>query len=107
MAYCPKCGQKVEENYGFCPKCGTKLKAGAPLIALTPETGEAIRKALITAGEEMRKAFQKAADEIQKGLAEAKKEVHTRTGETITCPNCGALIPKGSTFCMKCGKKLP
>lgn len=27
MAYCPKCGAKVEEGTSFCPNCGAKLNA--------------------------------------------------------------------------------
>jgi predicted amidophosphoribosyltransferase len=105
MIYCPKCGQKVGEDYYFCPKCGTKIKAGTALV--TPEAFEAMRQALITAGEEMRKAFQKAAEEMQKGLAEARKEVQTRkTAKTVTCSNCGATNLQSSKFCQKCGKPL-
>jgi predicted lipid-binding transport protein (Tim44 family) len=27
MSFCPKCGNKVDENMVFCPHCGTSLKA--------------------------------------------------------------------------------
>jgi len=27
VSYCPKCGNKIEEEMSFCPKCGTPLKA--------------------------------------------------------------------------------
>ena len=27
MSYCPKCGNKIEEEMSFCPKCGAPLKA--------------------------------------------------------------------------------
>ena len=27
MSYCPKCGNKVDENMVFCPRCGAALKA--------------------------------------------------------------------------------
>ena len=26
MAYCPKCGNQVDENMTFCPRCGASLK---------------------------------------------------------------------------------
>ena len=26
MPYCPKCGNKVDENMTFCPRCGASLK---------------------------------------------------------------------------------
>jgi uncharacterized membrane protein YvbJ len=35
MSYCPKCGNKVDENMTFCPKCGTSLK-GVPTGQATP-----------------------------------------------------------------------
>ena len=107
MPYCPNCGQKLEEDYDFCPKCGTRIKAGAPLVMISPETVETVRQALITAGEEMRKAFQKAAEEMQKGVAEARKGVQTRkTAKTISCSNCGAQNQADSKFCHNCGKPL-
>jgi rRNA maturation protein Nop10 len=30
MSFCPKCGNKVDENMVFCPHCGTSLKAATP-----------------------------------------------------------------------------
>jgi hypothetical protein len=33
MSYCPKCGNKVEENMAFCPRCGAPLKVEAPAQA--------------------------------------------------------------------------
>jgi rRNA maturation protein Nop10 len=30
MSFCPKCGNKVDENMVFCPHCGTSLKAAPP-----------------------------------------------------------------------------
>ena len=37
MPYCPKCGNKVEENMTFCPRCGAPLKMeGQPQAAQIP-----------------------------------------------------------------------
>jgi len=36
MSYCPKCGNKIEEDMSFCPKCGSPLKAAQPAPAPTP-----------------------------------------------------------------------
>jgi hypothetical protein len=37
MPYCPKCGNKVEENMTFCPRCGAPLKMeGQTQAAQTP-----------------------------------------------------------------------
>ena len=30
MSYCPKCGNKVDENMTFCPRCGAPLKMEEP-----------------------------------------------------------------------------
>lgn len=30
MSYCPKCGNKVDENMVFCPRCGASLKPVPP-----------------------------------------------------------------------------
>ncbi len=110
MVYCPKCGQKLEENYSFCSKCGTRIKDGAPQVTLSPETIESIKQAFVTAGEEMRKAFQKATEEIQKGLEEAKKEAKTRratkAAKAIMCSNCQTANLPDAKFCQKCGKPL-
>jgi uncharacterized membrane protein YvbJ len=40
MSYCPKCGNKVEENMTFCPRCGAPLKMEAPAQA-TPTAAPA------------------------------------------------------------------
>jgi uncharacterized membrane protein YvbJ len=47
MLYCPKCGNKVEENMTFCPRCGAPLKAEAPVQAAptpAPQRGEKAEK---------------------------------------------------------------
>jgi uncharacterized membrane protein YvbJ len=33
MAYCPKCGNKIDEAMAFCPRCGASLKVEAPVQA--------------------------------------------------------------------------
>jgi len=106
MAYCPNCGQKLEENFYFCPKCGAKTKAGA--AAGVAEPWESVREAFETAGEEMRKAFQKAGEEMRKAFAEAKTEAKARktAKSAALCSNCGANNPSEAKFCRKCGKPL-
>ena len=32
MNYCPKCGNKVEENITYCPNCGARLEEGNTTI---------------------------------------------------------------------------
>jgi len=36
MAYCPKCGNKVDENMTFCPRCGASLKMEATVQVPPP-----------------------------------------------------------------------
>ena len=35
MSYCPKCGNKVDEEMAFCPRCGNALKA-PPTVGPAP-----------------------------------------------------------------------
>ena len=45
MSYCPKCGNKTDENMTFCPRCGAPLKAEAPVQAApAPQWGEKAEK---------------------------------------------------------------
>jgi uncharacterized membrane protein YvbJ len=37
MSYCPKCGNKIDEEMSFCPKCGAPLKTPTATAA-TPST---------------------------------------------------------------------
>jgi len=38
MSYCPKCGNKIDENMMFCPKCGAALKKTPPSTETAPRT---------------------------------------------------------------------
>ncbi len=35
MQYCPKCGNKVDEDMSFCPNCGAALKVEQPSVGAT------------------------------------------------------------------------
>jgi len=37
MSYCPKCGNKVDEDMAFCPRCGAALKAPPTAVPPTVE----------------------------------------------------------------------
>ena len=105
MAYCSKCGQKLEEDFYFCPKCGARTVAGKTAGATDP--WENMRKAFETAGEEMRKAFLKAGEEMRKAFAETRTQVRTHgTVRSVRRPNCSAQNPYGTKFCQKCGKPI-
>lgn len=38
MSYCPKCGNKIDENMMFCPKCGASLKKTQASTETAPRT---------------------------------------------------------------------
>lgn len=38
MFYCPKCGNKIDENMMFCPKCGAALKKTQASTETAPRT---------------------------------------------------------------------
>jgi uncharacterized membrane protein YvbJ len=45
MPYCPKCGNKVEENMNICPNCGAPLSGGTHnQSTLPPEEKETQKK---------------------------------------------------------------
>jgi len=72
MSYCPKCGNKVEENMTFCPRCGAPLKAEAPVQAApapAPQRGEKAEK-----GEKQEKPEKHEKQEPEKGEKHEKGE---------------------------------
>ena len=36
VSYCPKCGNKIEEEMSFCPKCGAPLKTQPASVESRP-----------------------------------------------------------------------
>lgn len=36
VSYCPKCGNRIDDEMVFCPKCGAALKATQPPTAPAP-----------------------------------------------------------------------
>jgi uncharacterized membrane protein YvbJ len=38
LSYCPKCGNKIEEDMVFCPKCGASLKGEQAAVPPPPVT---------------------------------------------------------------------
>ena len=70
MAYCPKCGNKVDETMVFCPRCGASLKAGAPVQAApyapqAPRRGEKAEKG--EKGEKQEKREPEKGEKHEKG----------------------------------------
>jgi hypothetical protein len=44
MAFCPKCGNQVDENMTFCSRCGAPLKAGVPTQPVPPTAPQKAEK---------------------------------------------------------------
>lgn len=63
MAFCEKCGTKVEEGTKFCPNCGNVIEATAAPEAQTTEQEQATEQTSATA------AFDKADIEANKIMA--------------------------------------
>jgi hypothetical protein len=72
MAYCPKCGNQVEENMTFCPRCGAPLKVEAQVQAAPVPSRVAERREKAEKGE---KGEKHEKQEPEKG------EKHEKSGE--------------------------
>lgn len=79
MAYCPKCGNKIEEEMGFCPKCGVALKAGQ--VPVEPRARAYRRN---------EKSEKDEKDEKQE--KDEKTEKHEKRGYSFLGPLIGGLI---------------
>ena len=86
ITICPVCGAVIPANLDRCPRCGTPLKK---------EESEKLEHA------EEEKEVEKKKEELV-----ASKESEISIGDVVVCPNCGALVPKGSTVCPVCGSDL-
>ena len=68
MAYCPKCGNEVDETMTFCPRCGASLKAEAPVQAPPPVAQRSEK------GEKGEKQEKREKQEPEKGEKHEKGE---------------------------------
>jgi uncharacterized membrane protein YvbJ len=79
MAYCPKCGNKIEEEMVFCPKCGATLKAG-----------QAPSEPKVTAYRRNEKSEKDEKNEKQE--KDEKSEKHEKRGYSFVGPLIGGLV---------------
>lgn len=81
MPYCPKCGNKVDEDMAFCPKCGAALKVEKPrsLAEESKELGERMGKV----GKEVGEKVAKRGKEIGERVAEKAEEIGERAEERV------------------------
>ncbi len=109
MAYCSKCGAKIDDEAYFCPKCGTKTPVGKAANANYPS--DELRDAFYQVGIELEKAFTMAARETHAAFKKAsanmqQKTANATTQDTVVCPKCGTKNPPGSIFCSNCGTRI-
>jgi uncharacterized membrane protein YdbT with pleckstrin-like domain len=103
MSYCPKCGDKVDEEMAFCPKCGAPLKGeqaqdlkerAAEFAERTREQGREIRERMRE--ERRRLRGQRRRDEKgEKNEKEEKSEQpekHEKREFSFIGPLIGGLI---------------
>jgi len=65
MAYCPKCGNQVEDSMTFCPRCGAPLKVEAQAQAAPAATPQ--RKEMAEKGEKQEKQEPEKGEKHEKG----------------------------------------
>ena len=77
---CPKCGEYVPKDFVFCDRCGAKIKDtelnNQNVSVNSPISGDTY-------------------DEIKK-----------TPPKTISCSQCGNVIPIGFAFCDRCGARV-
>lgn len=78
MAYCKKCGRKVDDETKFCPNCGTLVERDELEVSVESDND---------------------ADD-----AEARRQVYV--GLIRKCPSCGAELPSNAALCPQCGFEL-
>jgi hypothetical protein len=75
MSFCPKCGNKIDEEMSFCPKCGAPLKGAKPSAA--PESTY--------------RGYEKA-EKQEKHEKEEKGEKYEKRGRGFIGPFIGGII---------------
>lgn len=78
MAYCKKCGRKVDDETMFCPQCGTPIERDEANVSAEPDND---------------------ADD-----AVTRRQVYV--GLIRKCPSCGAELASNVAVCPECGFEL-
>ncbi len=118
MIVCPRCSKENQDHYKFCLGCGAELPRNAAhqpksFTAPTPPAG--MPQGGISAGgrayaapvapdaptqvalpPESRRALEPAASAVQ----------NQPPLDLLTCPKCGASVPKNFKFCGSCGHPM-
>ncbi len=117
---CPECGSWIDEDSKYCPVCGTifmdksdpeyekysemKTKYERYLEKYKTEAKKYIGEEFTT--EEFFKWW-KTHPEFISFQEWLKRQEERIEGETVICPVCGAVNPKGAKICRVCGSPLP
>ncbi len=117
---CPDCGSWIDEDSKFCPICGTVfMNEDDPEYEKHTTLKERYDQYLEKYREEAKKyigeehtneeffKWWKTHPEFISFLEWMKRQEEEISGETVNCPVCGALNPKGSKICRVCGSPLP
>ena len=117
---CPACGSWIDEDSKFCPVCGTVfLPTDDPEYEKYVKLKENYEKYIGKYKEEAKKyigeeyteeefyKWWKTHPEFISFLEWVKRQEEKIEGDTVKCPVCGAMNPKGAKICRVCGSPLP
>ncbi len=117
---CPDCGSWIDEDAKFCPVCGSIfMPAEDPEYDKYVSLKDRYEQYLAKYKEEASKyigenytqeeffKWWKTHPEFISFLEWVKRQEEEIEGETVKCPVCGALNPKGAKICRVCGSPLP
>ena len=117
---CPDCGSWIDEDSKFCPVCGSVfMSSDDPEYDKYVSLKERYEQYLTKYKEEAKKyigenftqeeffKWWKTHPEFISFLEWVKRQEEEIEGETVKCPVCGALNPKGAKVCRVCGSPLP
>ncbi len=117
---CPECGSWIDADAKYCPVCGT--------VFMSEEDPEYEKQ--VSLKERYEQYLTKYKEEAKKYIGEEytveeffnwwkthpeyisfqdwiKRQEEEIVGETVQCPVCGSLNPKGAKICRVCGSPLP
>jgi len=117
---CPECGSWIDEDAKYCPVCGALfIDKEDPEYDKFAEMKSKYERYLEKYKLEARKYIGKefTAEEFFKWWKThpefisfqewLKRQEERIEGETVLCPVCGAVNPKGAKICRVCGSPLP
>ncbi len=117
---CPECGSLIDEDAKYCPVCGAVfMEEKDPEYKKYSELKSNYERYIEKYKEEAKKyigdkytseeffEWWKTHPEFISFQEWLKRQGEKIEGETVRCPVCGALNPKGAKICRVCGSPLP